>query len=270
MDSVELLYIPKDAPISCQEISRPSGYAARVIHMHDLHEICFIASPSECQVFSGGNRWTIQGPAIILHRAGSYHELMTVSRDSAPYDSRLVYFQTEGLPPEYLPGELFAHDCLILPLESPAPFITCFDLLKSERGQGQQLALLLLLVRMARVMTDRAIWGDATQSYVFDIIKTIRSQLADTLTVRELAQRFHVSESKLKKDFSATTGMTVKQFTTELRLRQACNLLLNTDLDVASIAYRCGFSGESHFIDVFRTRVGTTPGKFRKRGTDHV
>lgn len=270
MDGVDLLFIPKDAPVSCQEIRRTPGYLGRVIHMHDIHELCLIASESECQVFSGGNRWTIRGPAVILHRAGSYHELLSVSADSAPYDSRLVYFQTEGLPAEFLPHRLFDHDCLIHPLEDAAPFLSCFELLKNEIGSGRLLALLLLLERISRLPRENAIRGDAVESYIFDTIKDIHRHLADNLTVRELAQQYHVSESKLKKDFAATTGMTLKQFTTSLRLRQACNLLQNTDLDVAAVAYRCGFSGESHFIETFRTRLGTTPGKFRKEEKHHV
>ncbi len=270
MDGVDLLFIPKEAPVSCQEISRTPGYLGRVIHMHDLHELCLVASTSQCQVFSGGNRWTVQGPAIILHRAGSYHEMLSVSADSAPYDSRLVYFQTEGLPAEFLPRQLFEHDCLICPLQDAAPLLQCFELLKNETAAAQLLSLLLLLQRIARLPMEDAICGDAIDSYIFEIIKTVLNDLAGDLTLRELAQQNHVSESKLKKDFLATTGMTLKQFTTSLRLRQACKLLQSTDLDVGQIAYRCGFSGESHFIETFRTRLGTTPGKFRKEGKYHV
>ena len=58
--------------------------------------------------------------------------------------------------------------------------------------------------------------------------------------------------------------MPIKQFTTMLRLRHACNLLQNTDLDISAIAFQCGFSGESHFINTFRTNLGITPGKHKK------
>jgi AraC-like DNA-binding protein len=270
MEHIELLLRLKGAEITYQEFNRPSGYTGRIIHMHDANEICFIASRSECLLFSGGNRRTISGPAIFFHRAGSYHELLSVSADSAPYDSRLVYFQTEGLPEEFLPQGLFSHDCTIHTTEDAAPFLACFELLKSETGNGRKLALLLWLERIGKLPRENVISGDAVESYIFDMIKDIPRHLADDLTLRELAQQYHVSESKLKKDFAATTGMTVKQFTTSLRLRQACNLLQNTDLDVADVAYRCGFSGESHFIETFRTRLGTTPGKFRKDGKTHV
>ena len=264
MDSVALLYIPKDAPISCQEISRPAGYRGHVIHMHDTHELCFITTGTECQIFSGGNRWDIQGPAIILHRAGCYHELVSISPTSEAYDSRLVYFRTENLPVQFLPDPLFSNDCRIIPLQDAAPYLPRFQQIKETSEQLQQLALLMLLGYLAQEDQSKAICGDAVDSYVFDVIKTIRNRLSENLTVRELAQLYHVSESKLKKDFTATIGTTIKQLTTRLRLGEACDLLKSTRLEVSAIAYRCGFSGESHFIDVFRTHLGITPGKYRK------
>lgn len=272
MEHIALLYKPKDIAVSYQEFQRPSGYAARIIHMHDVHEICLIASRSQCELFSGGNRWQIQGPAVILHRAGSYHELLSIGENGEPYDGRVIYFRHEGLPDAYLPGSLFDHDCLTLPLSDAADLLPYFDLVKNEPGQRRQLALLMLLSRMAQLEAegDNAIWGDAVDSYIFDVIKDISEHLDEALTVRQLAGRFHVSESKLKKDFSATTGTTVKQFTTRLRLRLACRLLQNTSLPISDVAYQCSFSGESHFIEVFRTHLGTTPGKFRKRGNEYV
>lgn len=264
MDSVELMYIPKASHISHQHIQRPCGYRARVIHMHDTHELCFITTAAQCQIFSGGNRWNIQGPAIIFHKAGSYHELVSISPTGEPYDSRLVYFRTESLPAQFLPEELLRHDCRVIPLTDTKSYLSRFEQIEQEEGHLQQLALLMLLGHLAQEDISKAIYGDAVDSYVFDVIKTIRTQLSENLTIRELAHRFHVSESKLKKDFSALTGMPVKQFATALRLRHACHLLQSTNLDISAIAFQCGFSGESHFINTFRTDLGITPGKYRK------
>ena len=263
MDTVELLFVPKAAPISCQQIQRPCGYKAQVIHMHDSHELCMVTTSAQCQVFSGGNRWSFSGPAIIVHRAGSYHEMISVGDGSAPYDSRLVYFRTEGLPKAFLPN-LLTNDCFILPLESADILLPYFDLLQNEQAQGQQLALLLLLQHIAQLDATNALRGDAVDSYIFDVIRTICGQLSENMTISQLALPYHVSESKLKKDFSALTGRPIKQFTTALRLRHACNLLQNTDMDISAIAFQCGFSGESHFINTFRNTLGTTPGKYKK------
>ena len=269
MEHIELLLRLKGTEISYQEFHRPSGYTGRIIHMHDAHEICFIASGSEGLLFSGGNRQTVSGPAILLHRAGSYHELLSIHRRSAPYEGKVIYFRHELLPPTLLPSQLLAQDCLILPLEDAGEFLPYFQLVKTEEGQCRTLALLMVLNHMAQ-QAHRALRLHAVDSYIFQVIKTISDHLSQPMTVHQLATRFHISDSKLKQDFAATTGTTIKRFTTALRLQQASALLRSTQLEIADIAYRCGFSGESHFIETFRTHTGITPGKFRKRGTDHV
>lgn len=265
MEHIELLYKPKGAEITYQEFRRPSGYTGRTIHMHDAHELCFIASRSQCLLFSGGNRQTVSGPAVILHRAGSYHELLSIEETGAPYEGRVIYFRQEMLPPTLVPAQLLTGDCLVLPLTDAQDFIPYFDLVKNEAEPCRLLALLMVLSHMARRLGEATVLN-AVDSYIFQVIKAISDRLAEPLTVRQLAEQFHVSESKLKQDFVATTGTTVKRFTTTLRLRQAAALLQGTPLSIATIAYRCGFSGESHFIEAFRTHLGTTPGKFRKRG----
>ena len=267
MEHIELLFKPMGTALLYQEFRRPSGYTGRIIHMHDAHEICFIVSGSECLLFSGGNRQTVHGPAILLHRAGSYHELLSVGEHSAPYEGKVVYFRHEQLPPSLLPPKLLDADCRILPLDDPTPFLPYFDLLKTETGQRRLLALAMVLSRMGE---GASLSLNAVDSYIFQVMRHISDHLAEPITVHRLAERFHISDSKLKQDFAAVTGTTLKRFTTQLRLRQAKALLQNTHLDIGDIAYRCGFSGESHFIETFRTHLGITPGKFRKRGQNHV
>lgn len=263
MEHIELLYKPKGTEMIYQEFCRPPGYTGRIIHMHDAHEICFIASGSECLLFSGGNRQTIHGPAILLHRAGSYHELLSIGQHSAPYESKVVYFRHEQLPPSLLPPGLLEADCRILPLDDPTPFLPYFRLLQNEEGERQMLALAMVLSRMNE---GDSLSLNAVDSYIFQVMRHISDHLSEPMTVHRLAERFHISDSKLKQDFAAVTGTTLKRFTTQLRLRQAKALLQSTGLDIGEIAYRCGFSGESHFIETFRTHLGITPGKFRKRG----
>ena len=269
MEHIELLLRLKGAEITYQEFNRPSGYTGRIIHMHDANEICFIASRSECLLFSGGNRRTISGPAILFHRAGSYHELLSVDEHSAPYEGKVIYFRHENLPPALLPGFILDHDCLILPLAHANEVMPYFDLVKTETGQLRMLALLMVLSYIAQ-HEKKLLRLNAVDSYIFQVIRTISDHLSEPMTLHRLATLFHISDSKLKQDFFATTGTTVKRFTTQLRIRQAATLLQTTRLEIADIAYQCGFSGESHFIETFRTHMGITPAKFRKRGTNHV
>ena len=58
-------------------------------------------------------------------------------------------------------------------------------------------------------------------------------------------------------------GMTPTNYIIERRLERAKELMQETDLPIADIALRSGFSSQSHFTTSFRRFVGVTPSSFR-------
>ena len=262
MADTQLVFVPKDDPISYQEVQRDSRYVARYIHMHNSHELCFVPSHTAFQAFSGGNRWDLQGPALVFHRAGCYHELLSVGEGEI-YKSQVVHFFKENLPSHniVLPDK----DCSILPLseDEAATFGTYFSLISCEPLPRQQLALLLILDRLAE-SNHRTIGGDAVDSYIFSLLRQIATTPEETPSIQQLADQYHVSPSKLKQDFYAITAMPVRRYITRQRLQLARKLLKQKDLSITQIAFKCGFCSQSHFIAIFRQHFGVTPGQFRK------
>jgi AraC-like DNA-binding protein len=68
-------------------------------------------------------------------------------------------------------------------------------------------------------------------------------------------------------------GLHFPQYLTAIRLAEAKRLLLETDLTIAEIAYKIGFSSVPHFNRVFKSGEGTAPKNFRRKsaagGTRH-
>lgn len=83
------------------------------------------------------------------------------------------------------------------------------------------------------------------------------------VSVDELAGITGFSTWYYIKRFRALFGTTPHKYILQLRIRSARELLDTTSLSVEEIAYRCGFSSASHFIDVFRKDSGMTPLQFR-------
>ncbi len=65
--------------------------------------------------------------------------------------------------------------------------------------------------------------------------------------------------------FKEASGMSIHGYLTDFRLNIAKNYLTATDMDVDFVAWKAGFSSSSHFIQLFRTRMGTTPLKYRRQ-----
>lgn len=85
-----------------------------------------------------------------------------------------------------------------------------------------------------------------------------------TLTLNDLAERFHYEPSYLGKQIKAATGKNYTDIIREIRVEEAKRLLRTTELTVDQIAERVGYTGRVHFFRSFRGAVGMTPGEYRK------
>lgn len=90
----------------------------------------------------------------------------------------------------------------------------------------------------------------------------IEKDLRYHLTQDELARRVCLNCNKLKIGFKESTGDTIYQFTTKLRIEKAKELLATTDLCVEVIAERLGLD-HSNLIRRFRKLIGVTPKEWR-------
>ena len=84
------------------------------------------------------------------------------------------------------------------------------------------------------------------------------------MTLDTLAALTHLSRNYFSELFSSSTGRTFKSYLIDLRLRQACRLLANTDMSVTDVCYASGFDSFSNFMRTFKSRHKVTPLKFRE------
>jgi AraC-like DNA-binding protein len=92
----------------------------------------------------------------------------------------------------------------------------------------------------------------------------IEKEYQHDLSTRQMASELAMTESSFCRFFKNATGKNFKQALTEVRIQKACNLLMHSDLSVASIASQCGFNNISLFNRFFKEVVQMTPHKYRK------
>ncbi|MEN6405548.1 MAG: XylR family transcriptional regulator [Thermoguttaceae bacterium] len=100
---------------------------------------------------------------------------------------------------------------------------------------------------------------------VADAVRMIRRRAVEPLSVAQLAAALDVSRSTLERRFAAMLGRTPKQEILRVRLSHAQELLVSTDLPLATVAERTGFRSAAHFCEVFHDRMECTPGDYRRR-----
>ncbi len=93
---------------------------------------------------------------------------------------------------------------------------------------------------------------------------TIRDNLNANINVEHLASRLDVDYSIFRKAFKKYTGLSPIQYHTSLRLKEAKDLLTNTDLSIKEISNYLGFCSLYYFSKLFKAKVKKSPSEFRK------
>lgn len=103
-----------------------------------------------------------------------------------------------------------------------------------------------------------------------DIFTTLKQQIekhcTEPFSLEETAVKFGVSKSRLCRLFRRESGSTIMTELNRQRLKAAQRMLLETDMPVTEICYKCGFRDLSCFFRNFHRETGTTPLAFRKNG----
>ena len=92
----------------------------------------------------------------------------------------------------------------------------------------------------------------------------IEANLDRTLTIDELANAAGMAKFTFCRQFKTVHGISPHQYVMGRRIQSACTLIDAGILSLAAIAYDCGFASQSHMNDVFRSKVGISPGLLRK------
>ncbi len=84
----------------------------------------------------------------------------------------------------------------------------------------------------------------------------------------EAARLFHLTPAYLSRLFSEQGNQTFHDTLRELRMEHAAWLLLNTELLVDEVAFRCGYESSTFFTSAFKACHQLPPGAYRRQGKD--
>ncbi|MDO5517514.1 MAG: AraC family transcriptional regulator [Clostridium sp.] len=85
-----------------------------------------------------------------------------------------------------------------------------------------------------------------------------------TITLSELAANFHYSEPHMCNLIKQNTGYNFTDLIKQLRMADAVEYLINTNLRVNEIAEKVGYNSSDHFSRVFRSSYKMSPLQYRK------
>lgn len=111
--------------------------------------------------------------------------------------------------------------------------------------------------------SDHIVGRAATSQPIRHLQRWIPGNLAQDLSLERLATEAGVSARTLSRRFQREIGTSPGAFVEEARIGAAKQLLETSDLTVATVAARVGFSHGETMHRAFVRRVGTTPAQYR-------
>jgi AraC-like DNA-binding protein len=129
------------------------------------------------------------------------------------------------------------------------------------------LQLLLLLSRdeESRPLTSPAAHAlpDVKEERIGRVLTFLNDHYREQSAVSRLSAIAALSRSSLHRLFKQQTGMTVTAYVTQLRIGNACALLINTDKPIALIGDQVGYRNLANFNRQFKELKALTPRQFR-------
>lgn len=132
----------------------------------------------------------------------------------------------------------------------------------------QELFIEELFIYLMRAMQTQK---QAVNAYKSDEIKRmeeaahyISSHFNEDLSLKIVAAKYDVSTSYFSKKFKSVTGFSFKEYLIAVRIKEACELLIQTNISITEIATRCGFTDSNYFGDAFKKIKGISPRDYRR------
>ncbi len=236
------------------------------IHSHKVHEMYFLES-GEVTYFVGNKIIPLKAGELLFVPKGTLH--YTSYENNFPVYRHTLYISDEEIFPElsqYI-EKLTEEPHIIIPSDKLYHISGIFKKFQQEerrpyedKGLMYKLLFSQLVIMLARYRkTDKSTVIPPLQRTIQDVARFIESNITADLRLEALARKFSISPSHLSKQFKILTGTGLNEYVNICRVNVGESLLLETDLTVTEVAFKCGFNDSNYFTRVFKKIKGVTP-----------
>lgn len=247
----------------------------RVMHQHDDRlELMFIARGSGQYLIDGRPYLAREGDLLIFNQGVLHDERPHVSPDALIYSCGISQLQIAGLAENHLIGR--ENSAVISVGEQAAALRGLFDTLCAQVfSQGEHhgviahhlLNALVVMCRNICLAQDDA-QAKTDGSLGLSIKHYIDAHYQEPVSLESIMAELGITRFYLIHVFKRFSGYTPKQYLIRRRVGEAQSLLVNTEMDVTTIAGVVGYESVNNFHRVFKMVVGIPPTQYKKLWRD--
>lgn len=128
-----------------------------------------------------------------------------------------------------------------------------------ESVRGMILSLLMNIVRMNHKVTSKVRKQSSGVSQMTVALHYIGKHYAENLTIGDLAEVSHMSETHFRRVFQKAMNMTPSDYLNLVRVQMSCEYMKKHTDSMELVAEKCGFQSVSTFNRNFKKILGITP-----------
>ena len=248
-------------------------------HYHPEYELTYIVRGSGYRIVGNSHEHFASGDLVLLG-SNLPHTWWGKNEDGSRSEAIVIQFSNEFIEPFLRLNEGHAIKAL---LESAAKGLrfesddALVDKLVSI-GQTKEMDSILSLLSILQDLTEKSgsnLCPDAYHNVISKKFETrinkvctyIQNHYSERISLQQVSELVFMTESNFCKFFKKATSTTFSDYLNDLRINEACHLLIYTEDNISKIAQDCGFESLSYFNRVFLKKKRIKPSLFRKNAS---
>ena len=105
---------------------------------------------------------------------------------------------------------------------------------------------------------------DREKDYISIVVRYMEENIETRLSLDEVADYLGYSVSHLSAMFKKAMGVSPINYFNQLKIKEACNLLRESNMKISQISHKVGISDSYYFSRLFSKTIGISPKEYRK------
>jgi AraC-like DNA-binding protein len=244
-------------------------------HYHPEYELTYILKGNGNRIVGNSYEQFVEGDLVLLG-SNLPHTWSNKQRDHTYSEAIVIQFSKEFISPF-----LELHESLMIKnmlessfrgmrFEEDAIVIAKLIALTESSGVDRIIQLISVLDDLSKKQstliapnTFHNVVSRKSEMRINKVCVFIQNNFYQKISLKEVADLIHLTESNFCKFFKKATGKTYSNYVNEIRINEACRLLAQTEKTISQISFECGFETLSYFNRVFLQLKRLTPSKYK-------
>lgn len=123
----------------------------------------------------------------------------------------------------------------------------------------------LALSRSQRLLSTNIIRSNefSNSNKIKKVQEFLNQNYSSKIYLKQIANLVNMSQSSFNRFIKKRTGKTFIEYTNDTRITHATKFLVESDMSIGEIAYKCGFNNIANFNRIFKKSKNLTPSEFK-------